>query len=230
MKYRSSTQSHALSITIPIMLGYIPLGMAFGFLMTSEGITWYFAPLFSVIVFAGAIQFLAIAMLVNAASYTDIAIATLLVNFRHIFYGMSLFSLLPANKFKKLYFIFCITDESYSLLTSAKGVNQSNALSIVFINHLYWIIGSLLGATLASQITPIKGLDFSLTALFCILFIEQFKKIRSLKLLIIAVLACCFAKIFYAYNFLIAASLMALLLLYIDYYFCYQTREQVNHG
>lgn len=225
-----STKKKALSITIPIMLGYIPLGMAFGFLLTSESIAWYYAPLFSIMVFAGTIQFLAIAMLVNGVSYTDIAIATLLVNFRHIFYGLSLFSLLPANKFKKLYFIFCITDENYSLLTSKSEINKSNALFIVFVNHLYWILGSLIGATLASQIMPIKGLDFSLTALFCILFIEQFKKFRSLKLLAIAILSCYFANLFYSHNFLIAASLIALLLLYIDYSFYPHIRERATHG
>ena len=214
-----------LSLTTPIMLGYIPLGMTFGFLMTTQGIDWYFAPLFSLFAFAGAIQFLAIPMLINHVSYADIAIATLLVNFRHVFYGMSVLHLLPKKMMSKLYFIFCITDENYSLLTSASGVNNKNALLIVFVNHVYWIVGALIGATLASQLPPVEGLDFALTALFCILFIEQFKRLRSLKLLLIAFISVVVGLAFFPQNFLVAASLLALIILYCDYRLFFSRKE-----
>ncbi|KEY60872.1 AzlC family ABC transporter permease [Serratia sp. DD3] len=212
-----NTASYYFKLTLPVMLGYIPLGMVFGFLMSTEGIPWYFAPLFSLLVFAGAIQFLAIPMVLAANSLLDIAIATLLVNFRHLFYGMSLINLMPDTWLKKLYFIFCITDESYSLLTSYKTLNKREALIIVMLNHGYWVLGTVLGIMLADQIPPIAGLDFSLTALFIVLFIEQLKNNFSFSALVIAGGSCLFAWLFFPDTFLICASLCALVMFYLQY-------------
>lgn len=216
----------AASITFPIMLGYIPLGMVFGFLITSQGMDWYIAPLFSLLAFAGAIQFLAIPMLVTASSYVDIAIATLLVNFRHIFYGISLLHFLPdkEKKTKRLWFIFCISDENYSLLTSSREVDRKNAFFIVILNHSYWIFGSLLGATVATGLPPVVGLDYSLTALFAVLFVEQFLKKRDLILLGTAISATLVAWALFPSDFLIASSFIALGMLYVDFYL--KTRNQ----
>lgn len=217
-----------ITITLPVLFGYIPLGIVFGFLITHAGMDWYIAPLFSLIAYAGAMQFLAIPLLLSASSYIDLAIVTLLVNFRHLFYGISLLHFLPNQRVKRIFFMAAITDESYSLLTSAKGVNQHNALSIVLINYSYWAIGSLLGATLARGLPEINGLDFSLTALFAVLFIEQFRQNPSGKLVMMALLSCGVAALFFAANFLIVASLLALLLLYLDFYYQYRLAKQEN--
>lgn len=207
------------SLTLPVLLGYIPLGMTFGFLMVSQGIAWYVPLLFSVFVYAGAAQFLAVGLLVNHAPLLDIAVATLLINLRHIFYGLSLFDYLPQTWAKRAYFMFGITDETYSLMTSSPAITPRNALPVVALNQSYWVIGTLMGALLANAVPPIKGIEFSLTALFVILLIEQIKANRSTKLVAMGVLACVLTRFITQQYFLVCASALALIFLSLDYYF-----------
>ena len=207
------------SITLPVFLGYIPLGITFGFLMVSQGIAWYIPIIFSVFVFAGAAQFLAVGLVVNHASLMDTAIATFLINLRHIFFGLSLYDFVPHTWAKKAYFMFGITDETYSLLTSSKDATPKNALSIVAFNHSYWVMGTAIGALLATSIPPIKGIEFSLTALFVILLIEQIKSNPALKNIGIGLMACVLATWLLPNYFLVTASAIALILLMLDYYF-----------
>ena len=202
------------SITLPVFLGYIPLGITFGFLMVSQGIAWYIPIVFSVFVFAGAVG-----LVVNHASLMDTAIATFLINLRHIFFGLSLYDFVPHTWAKKAYFMFGITDETYSLLTSSKDATPKNALSIVALNHSYWVMGTAIGALLATSIPPIKGIEFSLTALFVILLIEQIKSNPALKNIGIGVMACVLATWLLPNYFLVTASAIALILLMLDYYF-----------
>ena len=206
-----------LSITLPVLLGYIPLGITFGFLMVSQGIAWYIPIIFSIFVFAGAAQFMAVGLLVNHASLLDTAIATFLINLRHVFYGLSLFDFLPHTWAKRLYFIFGITDETYSLLTSSKVANPSNALPIVALNQSYWIAGTAIGALLATSLPPIKGIEFSLTALFVILLVEQIRANHETKTVAMGVLACLIATWLAPNYFLLTASGIALILLMLDY-------------
>lgn len=206
------------TITLPVLLGYIPLGMTFGFLMVSQGIAWYIPILFSIFVFAGAAQFLAVGLVVNHASLLDTAIATFLINLRHVFYGLSLFDFLPHTWAKRLYFMFGITDETYSLLTSSQSATPSNALSIVALNQSYWVAGTAIGALFATSLPPIKGIEFSLTALFVILLVEQIRANHETKTVAMGVLACLAATWLAPKYFLLTASGVALILLMLDYY------------
>ncbi len=206
------------AISLPVLLGYIPLGMTFGFLMVSQGIAWYIPILFSVFVYAGAAQFLAVGLVLNHASLLDTAIATFLINLRHVFYGLSLFDFLPHTWAKRLYFMFGITDETYSLLTSSKAANPSNALSIVALNQSYWVAGTSIGALLATSLPPIKGIEFSLTALFVILLVEQMRANHETKTVAMSILACLMAAWLAPNYFLLAASGVALMVLLLDYY------------
>lgn len=216
------------TITLPVFLGYIPLGITFGFLMVSQGIAWYIPIIFSVFVFAGAAQFLAVGLVVNHASLMDTAVATFLINLRHIFFGLSLYDFVPHTWAKKAYFMFGITDETYSLLTSSKDATQKNALSIVALNHSYWVMGTAMGALLATSIPPIKGIEFSLTALFVILLIEQIKSNPALKNIGIGVMACVLATWLLPNYFLVSASAIALLLLMVDYYFTVRQSRSIT--
>ena len=206
-----------LTISLPVLLGYIPLGMTFGFLMVSQGIPWYIPILFSLFVYAGAAQFLAVGLVVNHASLLDTAIATFLINLRHVFYGLSLFDFMPHTWAKRLYFMFGITDETYSLLTSSKSANPSNALSIVALNQSYWVAGTAIGALLATSLPPIKGIEFSLTALFVILLVEQIRANHETKTVAMGILACLAATWLAPNYFLLTASGVALILLMLDY-------------
>lgn len=169
----------ALKTTVPVFLGYIPLGMAFGFLLDGAGYHWIFAFLMSLLIYAGSGQFLAVALLAAGAGLTEFVIATLLLNLRHSFYGLSLLEKFSGVGKVKPYLIFALTDETYALLTTtevpAGGSKARFYFYIAALDHLYWITGSVLGAVLGSVLDlNLEGMAFVLTALFVVLTIEQY--------------------------------------------------------
>ncbi len=169
----------AFETTIPVLLGYIPLGMAFGFLLNGAGYHWIYAFLMSLFVYAGSGQFLAVALLAAGAGLTEFAVATLLLNLRHAFYGLSLLEKFSGVGRVKPYLIFALTDETYALLTTAHVPESSSKSRFYFyiaaLDHLYWISGSVLGAVLGSMLKfNLEGMSFVLTALFVVLTIEQY--------------------------------------------------------
>lgn len=169
----------AFKTTIPVLLGYIPLGMAFGFLLDGAGYHWIYAFLMSLFVYAGSGQFLAVALLAAGVGLTEFVIATLLLNLRHAFYGLSLLEKFSEVGRVKPYLIFALTDETYALLTTT-DVPQGSSKSrfyfyIAALDHIYWIAGSVLGAALGSVLNlNLEGMSFVLTALFVVLTIEQY--------------------------------------------------------
>jgi len=169
----------ALKTTVPVFLGYIPLGMAFGFLLDGAGYHWIYAFLMSLLIYAGAGQFLAVALLAAGAGLTEFVVATLLLNLRHAFYGLSLLEKFSDVGKVKPYLIFALTDETYALLTTtevpAGGSRARFYFYIAALDHLYWIAGSVLGAGLGSLLDlNLEGMAFVLTALFVVLTIEQY--------------------------------------------------------
>ncbi len=197
-------------LTVPVMMGYLPLGAVFGVLWANAGLCWYWAPLMSVLVYAGALQYLAVGMLAAGTGWLDLAVASLLVNFRHIFYGLSLYHLLPGRGLGRGYFIFGITDETYSLLSASGQVqDRQQALRVVFLNQSYWVLGTLAGVLLAKGLPPgLQGLDFALTALFTVLAVEQIRAKRDWAAALIGLMAALVAGWFFPHYFLLAASLM----------------------
>ncbi len=170
---------NAFKTTVPVLLGYIPLGMAFGFLLEGAGYHWIYAFLMSLFVYAGSGQFLAVALLAAGAGLTEFAIATLLLNLRHAFYGLSLLEKFSGVGKVKPYLIFALTDETYALLTTTDIPQGSSRSRFYFyvaaLDHLYWISGSVLGAVLGSVLElNLEGMGFVLTALFVVLTIEQY--------------------------------------------------------
>lgn len=169
----------ALKTTIPVFLGYIPLGMAFGLLLSGAGYHWIYAFLMSLFVYAGSAQFLAVALLTTGAGLTDFAVATLLLNLRHSFYGLSMLEKFSDLGRVKPYLVFALTDETYALLTTTEvpqgGSKSDFYFYIAALNHLYWILGSVSGAVLGSVLDfNLEGMSFVLTALFVVLTIEQY--------------------------------------------------------
>lgn len=179
-------------LTIPVMMGYIPLGMAFGLLLSKMMIPWYYAFFMSTFIFAGSGQFLALTLFASQATILEIGIATFLLNLRHTFYGLSMISSFKGFSWKKNYLIFGLTDETFALLKTsniAEKDREKAYLAITALNQSYWIIGSVVGAILGN-ILPFnyKGIEFSLTALFVVLSIELYKKSRLHKPFLIAVI------------------------------------------
>jgi len=189
----------ALKTTLPVLFGYVPMGMAFGLLLADQGYAWYWATLMGLLIFAGAAQFMAIGLLAAHAGLFEVAMTTLLLNSRHVFYGLSLIHSLKAKGWRRLYVIFGLTDETYSLLTAHHATSnqkyQTNEdegkfqFIITALNQSYWVAGCTLGALLGSIITfDTTGLDFTLPALFMVLVIEQYKATRKLFPFIIALI------------------------------------------
>lgn len=175
---------HAIVTTMPIMFGYISGGIAFGLLLTSKGIPWIFAPLMSIFVYAGSMQFIAIQFFLSNANLITIAIITILINCRHMLYGLSLLDKFNLTGKLKPYMIFTLTDETYALLTTLKEPDKINKskfyIYISTLNHFYWVLGTILGTIMGNAIKfNTKGLDFTLTALFLVILLEQLKSYKT---------------------------------------------------
>ncbi len=166
--------------TVPVMAGYLSLGAAFGVLMQQSGygVLWTLAS--SVFVYAGTAQFLSVSLLAAGAGLLQTAILVFALNFRHFFYGLSMITRYKDTGWKKPYLIFALTDETYAILSTnlpIEGMDKgSYYASISLLDHLYWVIGSVIGAA-AGQFIPFDttGLDFAMTALFAVLVVEQWK-------------------------------------------------------
>lgn len=170
----------AFPYTLPVLTGYIFLGTAFGVLLGSKGYSLGWAILMSTIIYAGAMQFVAISLLTTAFNPLYAFMLTLVVNARHLFYGISLLSRVSGVGRKKAYLAFGLTDETFSILCSVEPPQEVERSWFMFfitlLNHSYWIAGSAIGVILGSMVSfNTKGIDFVMTALFVVIFIEQWK-------------------------------------------------------
>ncbi|MFH8570113.1 AzlC family ABC transporter permease [Streptomyces sp. NPDC017993] len=210
----------AAKLTVPVAMGYIPLGAAFGILLVSQGLPWFWAPTTALVVFAGSLEFLAVSMISTGLSLAAIAVTTLLVNFRHIFYGLSFPMELLRGRAQRGYGIFALTDETYSLLagTAPEELNGRRITLIQVLSHGYWVLGSLSGA-LASTALPagVEGVEFALTALFVVLAWDHARKRTNLRAVGYGVAASVLAGILAADQFLTVAVIAFLLMLVADY-------------
>lgn len=219
MKYEREIKK-AFEVSIPVMMGYGVLGFAFGLLLVSFEYAWYLAPIMSLFIYAGALQFVAINFFNAKAGYIDIAIATWFINIRQSFYGLSLLKRFKKTGKLKPYLIFGLTDETYALLTTIKDDEQLKKRWYYFFlaafNQSYWFIGSTLGAIVGSNIQfNTAGLEFSLTALFVVLCIEQYKNLQNAVPFIIGAVAslvalCCVP----SDKMLIVSIILALILMF----------------
>ena len=164
--------------TVPVMTGYLFLGISFGILLEEAGygLPWAFS--MALFMYAGSAQFLSVSLLANHASILSSAIAIFLLNARHIFYGISLIDTYKGAGKKKPYLIFALTDETYSLVTQnqpPEGMKRHTYCFLVtLLDHIYWVAGCVIGSV-AGNFIPIsfEGIEFVLTALFVTLFTEQ---------------------------------------------------------
>ena len=167
--------------SLPVMMGYIPLGVVFGFLFVQAGGTPAMAALASVLVYGGASQYMMVPMVAAGVPVLSIAFATAVINLRHIFYGISLLHKVPSRGWQRWFIAFTLTDETYSLLSSyPSNVALSRMVWLAFFDWVWWIAGSFLGAVLgAAAQTDLAGIDFVLTSLFAMLACEQWRNRMS---------------------------------------------------
>lgn len=169
--------------TLPVMFGYLPLGAAFGILAIEVGIPPWGALLMSLLIYAGAGQFLAVTLLAAGAGLVEVAVATLMLNSRHLFYGLSLLRRFQGAGWRKPYLVFALTDETYSLLTTHAGdagLDHAQAFRVSLINQLWWVLGSMAGVLVGTTLAfDSRGIEFALTALFIVLTLEQARRLRQ---------------------------------------------------
>ena len=180
---KSKAFRSAFPHTLPVMAGYLFLGMGFGILLESNGYSFIWAFFMSIFIYAGSMQYVAIDLLASGASLISTAIMTLMIQVRHLFYGLSIIDKYKDTGKKKLLLIHELTDETYSLLCSVKtpeGIDAGDMrFWIAMLDHSYWILGGVLG-TIIGGILPFDttGIDFAMTALFLVIFLEQWEGTR----------------------------------------------------
>ena len=168
----------AFQVTVPVLMGYLAIGMAFGFMLQAIGYNFIWAFFMSLTIYAGSGQYLGVSLLSSAAALSTVAVMTLLINFRHLVYGLSMLEKFRGMGLRKFYMIFSLTDETYALLSSVQppvGVDSRNFyFSIALLDQSYWILGSVIGAV-AGALLPIDttGIDFAMTALFVVIAVDQ---------------------------------------------------------
>lgn len=167
----------AFKQSIPIMCSYLFVSIAYGMMMNEAGFAWYVSLLVSFLIYTGAFQFLLITLLSGGTSLLTISVTALLMNSRQLFYSLSFIDVF--NKMKqKWYMIFTMTDETYAVNYNLEAQDKEEVMFYVaFFSRCYWLVGTLLGAFLGKMIPfDLTGIDFCMTALFIIIFIDQLEK------------------------------------------------------
>ena len=183
-------------LAAPVCSGMIPLGIAFGLLVLHAGLPWWWATVFSAVVYAGSLEFLLVAMVAAAVPLAQVALTALMVNSRHVFYALSFPLHVVRGVVGRTYSSFAITDEAYALTTAPDGRRWSSGriLLLQVLLHLSWVVGATLGALLGEvlPLDSLHGLDFALSALFIVLAIDAYRARPDLRTAVLA-LACALA-------------------------------------
>ena len=178
MELKNRTIRQAFFKSIPVLAGYVVLGIGFGILMRDAGYGVLWTAAMSLFIYAGSLQYVGVGLLTGGASVLTSAITSLMVNARHLFYSISMIDKYKDAGQYKPYMIFALTDETYSLLCdgmtpSGVDTNQYRFLVSIF-NHSYWVTGSVIGSLLGAVLPfSTEGIEFSMTALFVAAFTEQ---------------------------------------------------------
>jgi 4-azaleucine resistance transporter AzlC len=185
---RGSLLAAAFRYSIPVLLGYLAIGIAFGLLLSDAGYPAWLALVMSLTMYAGAAQFIAVGLFAAGATLVEAALITLVVNARHLAYGVSMLKRFSGFGRFRPYLVFALTDETFALLSSlpedeSAGIAAEDRAAFMFavsaLDQAYWVAGSMIGATLGSFLPfKLEGLDFALTALFIVLMVEQALRVR----------------------------------------------------
>jgi 4-azaleucine resistance transporter AzlC len=213
--FHSNIFMQALRYTIPVLLGYLAIGIAFGLLLVKQGYPWWLSLVMSLVMYAGAGQYIAVGLFASGATLAEAVLVQFVVNARHIAYGISLFKRFNQAGAYKYYLIFTLTDETFALLSSlpagesdTQKCNEDNNQGIAnhsleernqfmffvaLLDHGYWTLGSIIGAVAGSLIPfNMEGIGFALTALFVVLLIEQILRVRDPKIFVVSALVAVF--------------------------------------
>lgn len=206
-------------------LGLIPLGLAFGLVMTQAGFAWWWTPIFSVVIYAGSMEFLAVQLVSAGVGPLSAAVTGFMVNFRHIFYGLTFPRHRISSPLGRAYSTYALTDETYAVISAHTPTQPTGAdsaqptgtriLTVQIVCQLLWVIPGIVGALLGVVIPPeVQGMDFALTALFVVLAYEAFTSNRDFSLpLTAAVIAALVALVAPNWLLMVALTVYFLVLL-----------------
>ncbi len=178
MQKKTTALKAAFPYTVPILMGFAFLGFAYGLTMRGKGFPIWLPTVMSLCIFAGSMEFVTMTLLTAAFNPVYALLLTLMVNARHLFYGVSMLEKYKGMGLKRFYLIFGLCDETFSILCSTdapEGVDKGWFMVFVtLLNHLYWVGGATLGGLLGGAIPfDTRGIDFVMTALFVVIFLEQ---------------------------------------------------------
>lgn len=217
---KRKTVKAAFIKSLPVFAGYIVLGIGFGVLLGKAGYGLIWALVMSVTMYAGTMQYVAVGLLSGGASLISTAVTTLLVQARHLFYGISMIDKYKGAGWKKIYLAFSLTDETYSLLCDGHYPEGSNPhwyrFFVSIFNQSYWIMGCLIGNFIGTNVPfNSKGIEFAMTSIFFTVFVEQWKSTKNHLPAIIGVIstAVCLA-VFGSEDFLIPSMIVITVLLF----------------
>lgn len=210
----------ALRDSLVILPGYLVLGIGFGVLMDTKGFGLLHSFLMAVFIYAGSMQYVGVELLASAASYLTVFIMTIMVNIRHLFYGIGMLDKYKDLKKHKLYDIFALTDETFSIACNRKmsGLNKEDYyFYLSLFNHCYWITGCVLGSILGDVLPfDFRGIEFSMTVLFIVIVIDQWEKNKDHTPVILSFITSIACLIYFGRdNFLIPSMALIIVILFI---------------
>ena len=203
--------------SLPVAMGYLPAGIAFGVLAQVAGIPIWAVMMLSIVLYAGAAQYACLPMLSAGLPIGNIATNIAAINLRHVFYGMPLLNYLPKQKLAKVYCLFALTDETFSVITSLPNESkQALMLPISLFNQSWWVLASLVGVIIGGALSDlVPHLDFALVCLFAILAYEQFQSIKRYFPIVIAVVSLAIASLFTSNWLLLVAITICMVMILV---------------
>ena len=217
--------------SLPVAMGYLPAGIAFGVLAQVAGIPIWATIMLSIVLYAGAAQYACLPMLSAGLPIGNIATNIAAINLRHVFYGMPLLQYLPKNKLAKTYCLFALTDETFSVMTSLPNESRrALILPISLFNQSWWVIASTVGVIIGSTLSDlVPNLDFALVCLFAILAYEQFQSIKRYFPIGIAIVGLVVASLFTSDWLLLVAITICMLMILARGFWIERYKAGANH-
>lgn len=217
-----NTIKFAFIKSIPILIGYLFLGMAFGILLFLAGYDYIYAILTSMTIYSGTLQFALVSFLTQNTDLISIILISGTMNFRYLFYGISSLERFRNTGWRKPFLIHLTVDETFSIQASTKVPNNVSAKDFYFLlalfDYIYWIIGALIGNLLASYITfDSTGIEFIMTALFIVLFMEQVKSNHNFKSGLIGIVVSLLSLLIFGKNYFIIFALIIITIILIGF-------------
>lgn len=219
--------------TLPVMAGYLVLGLGFGIIAEKNGYNFLWATAMSLFIYAGSMQFITIPLLVSNASFLTVTLTTLMVNARHLFYGVSMVEHYKDTKGYKPYLIYGLTDETYSLVCTKETIDNipypKYCFLITLFNHIYWLIGTILGVLVGSLITfNTQGIEFAMTALFITVVVDQWRSTKNHLPTIIGIFATLISLIIFGKDSFLIPSMIIILVLLLLGRKSFEVKEDKN--